>query len=371
MSHSIVSEQQESTIAIIFNCDLLAENVLSYLPEHYALQLGTVNISYNKLVNNIICRRANALTEEQRANKWKALSDFCIRIFIDITKCYHRPLGPVVEFHNLVALMSDLGKWHNNGAKALCVACYLGWTQIIWKILRTGLDDFWAAESEFEYDFNCMEKLSLDYCWEEIIYKTPLMIAARAGDLAVVKLLLKYGAQPSCRNAIGSSALHDACDCGHVDVVRALLSKAGDMLQEMLEAERDTGDLNTGTPLHLAALGGHVDTVHELIEVGANINAVNAYYDTPLHLAVEAKNTKMVIVLIEAGAEVEELNYSGKTPLYIALCKGNSDIVLLLGAAADQSNSGSDNETSWEMAKKMYSSSDEARESDAKRRRTH
>ena len=40
-----------------------------------------------------------------------------------------------------------------------------------------------------------------------------------------------------------------------------------------------------GTPLHLAARGGHTDIVELLVMKGASINAMNTSSGTPLHNA--------------------------------------------------------------------------------------
>ncbi|CAN1167832.1 Phytochrome-interacting ankyrin-repeat protein 1 [Linum perenne] len=58
------------------------------------------------------------------------------------------------------------------------------------------------------------------------------------------------------------------------------------------------------TPLHLAAEGGHLDVMDELLERGANIDArtKGACGWTPLHIAAKERNRVAVKFLIENGA---------------------------------------------------------------------
>ncbi|RWW76130.1 hypothetical protein BHE74_00015808 [Ensete ventricosum] len=58
------------------------------------------------------------------------------------------------------------------------------------------------------------------------------------------------------------------------------------------------------TPLHLAAQGGHINVMDELLERGANIDArtKGACGWTPLHIAAKERNKQAIKFLIENGA---------------------------------------------------------------------
>ncbi|KAJ9556264.1 hypothetical protein OSB04_010878 [Centaurea solstitialis] len=58
------------------------------------------------------------------------------------------------------------------------------------------------------------------------------------------------------------------------------------------------------TPLHLAAKGGHIKVMDELLERGANIDArtKGACGWTPLHTAAKEKNRRAIRFLVENGA---------------------------------------------------------------------
>lgn len=79
---------------------------------------------------------------------------------------------------------------------------------------------------------------------------TPLMEAASAGHLDIVKLLLSHNADVNAHCATGNTPLMFACAGGQVDVVKVLL-KHGANVEEQNE--------NGHTPLMEAASAGHVE----------------------------------------------------------------------------------------------------------------
>ena len=81
--------------------------------------------------------------------------------------------------------------------------------------------------------------------------------------------------------------------------------------------------------MHLAAAGGHKDTVAFLASKGANINARDRVIETqstgvvpivnerwtPLHIASSQGRIDVVEFLISQGAEVNTMDNDGETPL--------------------------------------------------------
>ena len=76
-------------------------------------------------------------------------------------------------------------------------------------------------------------------------------------------------------------------------------------------AENDTVD----TSLHLAARGGHRDTVKRLLSKGASTEAMNIDNETPLHCAVRSGSIEL---LLEKGALIEARGRNNTTPLHLA-----------------------------------------------------
>ena len=60
-------------------------------------------------------------------------------------------------------------------------------------------------------------------------------------------------------------------------------------------------DGNGNTPLHCAALGGHVEVTRLLIDAGADLEAANNNGDRPLHLAAGAGNLEVLKLLLQVS----------------------------------------------------------------------
>jgi hypothetical protein len=65
------------------------------------------------------------------------------------------------------------------------------------------------------------------------------------------------------------------------------------------------------SPLHIAALEGHLEVVELLLARGAAVNAISKYGDTPLHFAISHGNVEVITALYKAGAQVEIENDDG------------------------------------------------------------
>ena len=59
------------------------------------------------------------------------------------------------------------------------------------------------------------------------------------------------------------------------------------------------------TPLHFAAFSGHAGIIVQLVDGGANIEAMAAGSTTPLHWAADAGKADSISMLIKHGADVE------------------------------------------------------------------
>ena len=91
-----------------------------------------------------------------------------------------------------------------------------------------------------------------------------------------------------------------------------------------------------GSPLHIAASLGHADTVTQLLEDGARVDAVKEDGNTALHSAAIMGHAHIVRILVEEGAYVEAVGNSGSTALMMAAALGHSEAVEeLLKAGAD------------------------------------
>jgi ankyrin repeat protein/L-ascorbate metabolism protein UlaG (beta-lactamase superfamily) len=156
---------------------------------------------------------------------------------------------------------------------------------------------------------------------------TPLHMAAFAGQIEAVKLLLESGAVIDSGSPDNSTPLDGAARQGHTEVVRLLLSKGADVNHR---------DNNGMTPMHFAAYEGKTEVVRALIEAGGNVNTPRSNGSVPLHGAAWRGFMDTVKLLVDNGANVNVANDAQYHPLHGALVGGHLDIAsFLLEKGAD------------------------------------
>ena len=98
-----------------------------------------------------------------------------------------------------------------------------------------------------------------------------------------------------------------------------------DRVQQLLErgAAINKGGLHGWTPLVQACDSGHIDIVRLLLKCGADPNLGH-----PLSRACIRGNERIAIMLIAAGADVNEHEKSGPTPLNHAIGCGGSRVLV-------------------------------------------
>jgi ankyrin repeat protein len=153
--------------------------------------------------------------------------------------------------------------------------------------------------------------------------------AARSGDAAAVKALLKQGADVNAAQGDGMTALHWAASRGDAAMAQMLLSAGANI--------RATTRLGAITPLHLASQAGHAPVVSALLAAGADANAATSTGATALMLAARGGSTDTVMRLIENGADPNSKEAAfGQTALMIAAGLDRADVVkTLLARGAD------------------------------------
>ncbi|XAR66693.1 hypothetical protein NMG60_11013006 [Bertholletia excelsa] len=208
------------------------------------------------------------------------------------------------------------------------------------------------------------------------VRNSPLHYSAAQGHHEIVSLLLESGVDINLRNYRGQTAMMQACQYGHWEVVQTLV---------LFKANIHKADyLNGGTALHLAALNGHSrcirllladhipsvpnvwnrlretskkeDSIPEFDEgYRALHQIINRIADggiTALHMAALNGHVETVQLLLDLGASVSastvedgttiDLIGSGSTPLHYAACGGNAQccqILIARGASLTAENS--------------------------------
>jgi truncated hemoglobin YjbI len=127
--------------------------------------------------------------------------------------------------------------------------------------------------------------------------RTLLHDASAQGNLRLVELLLRLGADPNVKQPHPPLyCLANECAApGGGDVVRALV-QAGAQVNERSEAKRCTA-------LHMAARRGNTEIAEALLDCGADVNARDKAGDTPLQRARNCRKPAVASLLVSRGGE--------------------------------------------------------------------
>jgi hypothetical protein len=120
-----------------------------------------------------------------------------------------------------------------------------------------------------------------------------LQEAARDGDLAKLRSLLYFGANPNQRDDNGNRPLIAAVAAGYLDAVRLLIA-AG--------ASANLTSSGGRTPLIEAAIRGRIEIARLLISAGADLNLGERGAGTALEAAEREGHTELAGLLRQLGA---------------------------------------------------------------------
>ncbi|XP_023236163.1 serine/threonine-protein phosphatase 6 regulatory ankyrin repeat subunit B-like [Centruroides sculpturatus] len=166
-------------------------------------------------------------------------------------------------------------------------------------------------------------------------YRTPLQIAASNGHAECVKLLIDRGADLNAKDRFDATAVHLAADCGHHNCLKLLLDAGAECCTPTKYSKKGcyTASPYPGgtTPLHLAAAHSYVECVKELIQYGADYNAVDERGRTSLYIAAEAGYADCVLTLLRNAVGKDILSLpgleTGNTPLHFCVKHGMVECV--------------------------------------------
>jgi ankyrin repeat protein len=134
-----------------------------------------------------------------------------------------------------------------------------------------------------------------------------LLDAVSLGDSERALRALDAGADVNATNKDGESPLTLCIQVGGIkrDVLAAALIAVGAHVNHRAPGGH--------TPLTLASLLGHADTVSRLLEAGADVDAQDDHGATALHQAVVNDRGEIVRTLLDHGASVWKRTNSGRT----------------------------------------------------------
>ncbi len=216
----------------------------------------------------------------------------------------------------LIAAGADLKAVASDGTGALVIAAHAGQTGVAEVLLQAGAD---ANAAGAGY--------------------SALHVAAAAGDLAMTKVLLDHGANPNIRQEkgsptkrvasghsmdrrmIGATPFVLAAHAGHLEVMKLLIAKGADPTIPLKDGRSAVMVLAShGTvegprsPDPQAA-----EAIKLAIKLGTPVDQPDLNGNTALHVAATLRRDVVVQALVDSGASLEARNHDGQTPLAAAL----------------------------------------------------
>lgn len=170
----------------------------------------------------------------------------------------------------------------------------------------------------------------------------PLLIAAGCGNVQIIDVLMRKGAEIQALDKSGANAIYYASRHGHVETLKYLHEK---------KCPLDVQDKSGETALHVAARYGNVDVVQYLCSIHANPDLTDREQETPLHCAAWHGYSPVARALCEARCDVNARNREGESPLLTASARGFRDIVeCLLEHGADMESTDKDGHIALHLA---------------------
>lgn len=174
-------------------------------------------------------------------------------------------------------------------------------------------------------DLLSIESTDIDACHEDDGW-TPLMIAAEAGYVRIIRVLLKYGARVSFNTDDGHTALHVSIHNKHLAASKTLIRAGADLEARATCFTLGPTRLVGHTPLHLAAGKGFDEGVRTLIAAGAYIDSRLDNGATPLYLSACCGKLQAVKILLCASAN-PLLPVGTNLPIDVAAQEGHLHVV--------------------------------------------
>ncbi|XP_022238237.1 ankyrin repeat domain-containing protein 16-like isoform X2 [Limulus polyphemus] len=153
--------------------------------------------------------------------------------------------------------------------------------------------------------------------------RTPLHTAALHGHLKIVDIILNrehnlLDRQDSC----GSTPLMDASRGGYIDIVDILIKHGANISYQ---------DALGRNALHLAAQAGSIKACEHLVQVyGMNVNSTSPLGQTALHFAAKEGQSEVIYKLVQLGANIRALDNKGRRAEDIATGVRHKKCVQLL-----------------------------------------
>ena len=171
--------------------------------------------------------------------------------------------------------------------------------------------------------------------------QTPLHTAAGGYQDCpeLCEILLKHGAKMDAKDKDGNQPLHLACKQGHSGAEKLLVAYGADvtvtnvdghtpvhLVRQHLVGTNEEGGAHL--QLHVAAKMGHVETVQQLLDSGADVNTVIKHGRTLLHTIADGwlDCPELCDMLLKHGGRIDLVDEDGNQPLHLACRQAHTEI---------------------------------------------
>jgi glycerophosphodiester phosphodiesterase len=154
----------------------------------------------------------------------------------------------------------DATEWQDNEGLAPLHLAVIGGHPLTTKALLTG--ENWKCQNDHK------TSMIRDVSKSSAV----LALATKSNFTRIVKLLVDAGVDINWQDRTGETALHIAARFGHNDCAKILLEGTKDQKADFELTENTF----SWTPLHVAAVDGHLSTVELLISAGSDLNKLDA-----------------------------------------------------------------------------------------------
>jgi hypothetical protein len=194
----------------------------------------------------------------------------------------------------------------------------------------------WITEATLELELERLKARGGDllYSRDAPDHEPPAIVERtfrRIADAAPPSIRLLAEAHPSASFPGGATTLMAAARAGDVEVLRDLVRRGAE-----LEAQDEDGY----TALMYAANAGEHEAADELVVAGADVDARDNGGSTPLMFAAQGGHAEIVQRLLDGGADPMPRGEHGLTARGFAEQNGHREVARLLGEAEEAAGPG-------------------------------
>ncbi|KAK4498170.1 hypothetical protein PRZ48_010827 [Zasmidium cellare] len=193
--------------------------------------------------------------------------------------------GSLDEMEVLLAAGADVNICDDTGGSALAKACWGGSLPAVRLLLDSGANNDFSAKRYFSGDAH------VSVFGGAPLIAGPLHLAAEAGNVDLIRLLLENSESPAedAKATDKASPLWWASYYGQVDIVRLLLQHGFD--------PDDIDPIENLSCLHIAVVFSQLSVIHLLLEAGCDDQALDRLQRSPMDHAIAYGNQAAIQIL--------------------------------------------------------------------------